>query len=334
VASKAWLSDLPPAVEKRMRRLAAETTPSATGPDPRLHRALPAPYLKRFAADDDQIVVVRTDGPTESRLTEVRNAALVEGFYPSDEVDGKAAAAAERAFALIDQAARQPLARLARAEPFPPSKGDRATLALWLAALSVRGPRREPVDGSPLDRASLAAVVDRASAAELLERIDRPADDRAADAFAVLARFIDVWAGAAEAAGPAASGVAAPLEAALALEQHFMDRFWTLLQFPDAGLVTCDRPFKVFRGGDGWPDTGPALVTADEIWFPIDRSAAVIFHSNTVVGEKATQPPANFPVDKFNQEVISNSHHEIYCHPADFERVAQLQLAPNRKMVP
>jgi hypothetical protein len=195
-------------------------------------------------------------------------------------------------------------------DPYPVSKSDRAALSLWLAALSVRGPARAATTGGP----ALDGVTDRASARAALIDLGRQPSDSDAEDFFHLTQSVE-------------DQTAESLHRALHLEVMFSKRFWTLLRFATPGLVTCDRPLRVFKGGDPWPDTGPALAAADEIWLPLDRSTAVILHSNSLVGEKVTDAPANFPVDNFNQEVIANAVQEIYCHPADYERVAQLQLA-------
>lgn len=276
-------------------------------------------------------MVIRTEDPSSPVVTDVRNAAVIDDFYGGSDTTEDPAPALEQAFALTDQAARQPLARMAKSEPFPPSRNDRPTIALWLAALNVRGPRRarRPDTGDAPDTTD---VVDRPTAAAALGRLGRglgegdAGDSEAAD-FAFLAQHPEVW----DSDAADAKLGALALEAALRLEPFFTGRFWTLLRFPEPGLVTCDRPIKLFKAGAKWADTGVGVATADEVWLPLDRSTALIMHANKLVGEKATDTPANFTVDSFNQEIISNSHREIYCHEADFERVAQLQLAPSRK---
>jgi hypothetical protein len=325
VESEDRLSGLPHDVVEGASRWAAEASPTAPVDDRRRHRHLPAFYLSRFASEGGRIVVLRSDDASAPAVTDVTSASVTGDFYDGLDTAETTPSAAETVFGLIDDVAKQPLERLAFGVLFPPQPIDRTKLAIWLSLLMVRGPQaRYGADGLPSVDAKrdLAAIGDRQSARAFLRRFLREeVGDEEADSVVYLAQHAEGWAGHA----PNADEVGAMLQVALRMEQCFLGRYLTVVRFPDAGLVTCDRPLKVFKHPhDMFPDMGVGVATADEIWFPLDRSTALILHSNKVVGEKATDAPSTYTVDQFNQEVISSSYQEIYCNEADLEQVTAL----------
>lgn len=67
---------------------------------------------------------------------------------------------------------------------------------------------------------------------------------------------------------------------------------------------------------------------------PLDRSTALILHSEELVGEIVIKAPAEHSVDDFNQVVISQASREVYCHPDDVWRLRRLDLPdPDRPLV-
>jgi hypothetical protein len=324
VESEDWLRALPRHVADGARRWIGEGTGTTTADAPGAHRHLPAFYLSRFASAQGRVVTLRTEDAAAT-VGDVATTSRSADFYDALDTTEATRSAAEELLAAADDMAKQPFERLAFGVLFPPQPIDRTKLATWLSLLMVRGPQpRFGADGlaSTDAKRDLAGLTSReAVRAYLHGYLREEVGDAEADSVVYLAGHREGWAG----HGAGADEVGAILQVARHMEQCFLGRYWTVVRFPEGGLITCDRPLKVFKHPqDRFPDLGVGLATADEIWFPLDRTSAMILHSNKLVGEKVTDSPSTYTVDQFNQEVISSSYQEVYCHEADVERVAGL----------
>jgi hypothetical protein len=122
------------------------------------------------------------------------------------------------------------------------------------------------------------------------------------------------------------------LNSAMAGFPHLFRRSFSVMHFAEPGLVLSDQPVVLHRNRPK-PRSGVGVLTADEIWFPLDRHNVLTLHN---------RPPSAFGVvnapsmlrDSFNRAVMWNAASEIYCHPDDLDIVQTAELPePNRPLL-
>jgi hypothetical protein len=216
---------------------------------------------------------------------------------------------------------------LAGGHYFPPNGPDRETLALWLAFLRVRDPftRRSMeaiADLALRMQASLAATP--AGARNVLrERLGRdPTDDEVAEMVGATDVLDEI-----EFAPHQNDFISTMLESALATMPYFLNRYFSVLRFPEPGLVFCDRPLVLRQHDHNRRDRmGFGVMDADEILLPLDRQRALSMHREHRIGNCVVDDPPGYTVDDFNQSVVANAAEEVYCHPDDEARLNDLKL--------
>jgi len=81
------------------------------------------------------------------------------------------------------------------------------------------------------------------------------------------------------------------------------------------------------------PFLGVGFATADEIWLPLDRRTALILHHDPAVGDRVIGPIPGLGVDEFNSTIVGSARRELYCHPADVNRLDGLLLPDGRRPI-
>lgn len=302
----------------------AMRTPLAPG-DPRRHHYVPQFYLRRFARNDD-LWRVRFDDPSAPTPVVVKDAAVIKDFYTTVDVDIGETVAVERVLALLDGEASGAVARLAFGVLFPPQLQDRLNLALWISMLCVRGPQHRRQMEAMADHAfkmHLSLIHNEDQAREHLRSDGVAPSDAEVQELLEAVEQMDSW----EISPHQNDLVQMMLRLALHSTRYILGRYWTLLRFPEPGLVLTDKPLVMYQSPEkrsSW--FGVGLATADELWLPLDRRTALILHNEEVVGERIIKAPPDHSVDDFNQAVVSQAYAELYCHPDDLDRVNTLTL--------
>ena len=124
------------------------------------------------------------------------------------------------------------------------------------------------------------------------------------------------------------------LDTGQAMFPHVFRRRFTLMHFPEPGLVLCDRPLALYVGPERRrSDRGVGIANAEELWLPLDRTRVLVLHDYPELDEGEMELPTPFR-DSFNQGIIANAVGEIYCHPVDREIVQHAELPdPNQPLL-
>lgn len=293
--------------------------PIAPG-DPRRHHYVPQFLLRRFANSRNLIATISVDDPSRPRITSVGNTAAITDFYStiSDEVGANVSV--ERLLAEVDGNASAVIEKLTSNAPLPVTDRERDALTLFLAFQKVRGPGH---------RRSFEALADWAMKAQLTMNENRTAHGgKPEDEFT---RYDDV-----EFAEHQNEAIRSMLATVTPIAESLRQRLITIVRFGQPGVVLTDEPLVLYqRPGPQSGLMGVGVATADEIWLPLDRSTALVLHSDAGVGERVLhfqgQPAV---LHDFNQMVISSSFNEIYAHPDDVVGVQSLVLPErNRPLI-
>lgn len=326
---------LPPGSDALMDAIArkmasAMRQPLAPG-DPRRHHFIPKFFQRRFAKDD-QLIRVRLDNRTERRPANVNDIAVVKDLNTTIDSDVGTTVAVERLLGVIDTEAVQPMERLAYGVLYPPQRKDRLALSLWLGMLHVRSPHTRRVMEALADQAikmQLALIHDADDAREHLRNAsgEDPTQDDVEQLLAGLAALDDF-----EFVPHQNELIEHMLRLGVESAPVFLRRYWSLAKFREPGLMLSDNPMVLYRAPQNRnPFCGVGIATADEIWMPLDRSTALMLHSDREVGERIVDGDAlGFGVDAFNAAVVAFAREEVYCHPEDVDGLDRLDLKSER----
>jgi Protein of unknown function (DUF4238) len=329
---KARLPPLPAETQARLDALMKRARKPLAPGDPRRHHFLPQFFQRRFADDEERLVVVRVDGGCQ-RLTHIRNIAVVSDLYTLVDEEVGETVALERVLAEMDAQAAGALQRLVNSTSVP-DDSDRGTLACWLAFQSVRDPytrRTMEALADQVFKLDLSRAAEPEVARARLRRVHgrEPTDEEVGEIVDAATHLDEI-----EVTPHQNDFIKIMLDTGLAMVPHFLRRKIVLLRFREPGLVLCDRPIAL-RQYDRHrrPGRGFGVIDADEILVPLDRRTAMALHNDPMIGEAIIDDPP-VSVDDFNQCIVSNANAEVYCHPADVVRLEALELPmPGRPLI-
>jgi hypothetical protein len=320
------LFELSPEAEENVRQaVEAMRTPLARG-DPRRHHYVPKFFLKRFA-DGDQIARVLAEKPRDHRVLGVNDVAVVKDLYTTIDIEVGETVAVERILAIIDAEASSAIERLAYGLLFPPTRLDRVNIATWLSMLHQRIPRTRRQMEALADQTfkmQLSLVHDETSARAFLRGDgDTDPDDEMVQELLDTVADMDEW----EIAPHQNVHVENMLRFGMEATPFFLGRYWTVIKYPEKGLVLSDDPIVVYQRPENRSSLrGVGIGNADELWIPLDRSTALVLHSEKDVGDRVIKAPSGHTVDDFNQNVVGSAYREVYCHPDDVQRLRRLKF--------
>lgn len=331
-AMKLRAPPMSPEDEEGLRRFMARIDKPTGSADPRRHHFIPQFFLKRFATNEQQIAVVPLTGDNR-RLTHVSGVAVMKDLYTIINTDFQETVAVERILAEADSEAAAVIARLVGGA-FPPSAEDRASLAIWLALLSVRDPKTRRTLEALFDQTykmdlSLAANPE-AARARLRENLERePTNAEVAD-LVEAANDLDSF----EVVPHQNDLVKHMLDMALSIYPHLLRRHYVMVRFAEPALVLSDRPLLLYQRPENRnPRMGVGFINADELWLPLSRKEALILHNDPSIGELIYDAPGEV-AHEFNQAVVWNAASEVYCHPDELQRLNHLEFpTPNRPLM-
>lgn len=291
-------------------------TPLAPG-DPRLHHYVPQLLLRGFADERERITTIRLASPHKPLPpTSIAKTAAIRDFYTIIDKDVGETVAVEKLLAEIEGIAHAVLTRLTASTTFAPSLEDRRTLALFVSLQLVRGPGH---------RRMQEAFADHAIKLEQTLRENRAMASGETNEDMLLTRD-DV-----EYARHQNDHVKLMLECLPELAPHIESRYVALLCFAPGGLVITDEPVTLWVSPRNHnPHLGVGVATADEIWLPIDRHRALVFHSDEVIGNRSIDVSAQPNAARdFNQTTVNHAFAEVYAHPDDAARVLAEMVWPD-----
>ena len=333
-AMKESLPPLTPEDQARVDALMDQARKPLSPGDPRRHHFIPQFYQRRFATEDEQLLVIPIDG-SRPRLTHVTNIAVMSDLYTSVDVDVGETVAVERLLAVVDGLAAGIFPKLSWGFPFPPTELDRGNLAMWLAFLHVRDPhtrRTMEAMAEQMLKIDLSLAANPEVAWERLRsNLVREPTDEEVEAAVDAANHLDDF----EIAEHQSNLIKMMLDTGLAMVPHLANRSVIIMRFPEGGLLLCDRPLVLFqREENRQPDRGFGIIDADEILLPVDRRTVLILHNEPEMGEQILDAPPGYAIENLNQIVVSNAVSEVYCHPADEHRLKGLEFPePDRPLL-
>lgn len=279
-------------------------TPITAG-SPRRHHYVPQFLMQRFADDDRLVPLSLFDSNENPSPTHVRNLAVRKDFYTLTVEGVGDTAAVEEAMGRLDSDACIAIERLVDSETLPPSHADQEKLATCLALLFSRGPRvRRMMEATD------------SFAAKAMLALNHP--DKMSD-----------FQGQGEFARHQNAHVIGLIELTDEAAPYLMQRRWTLVKFSEPGIVLPDTP--VVLSGPSDPNFGIGLATAPEILVPLDRQTILALHNYDELADQIVEVEQRHLQDDFNRVLVAGAFEEVYCHPADQERVLSIVQEPREE---
>jgi len=323
------LADLIAEQPEELRAILEDAARPRGPSDPKRHHHVPQFYLKRFAQKDGpahRIATVPLDTPDRARVGSVADTAVISEFYTVVNEDDADSLVVERLLARVEAESKAPLERLAAGVLFPPQPLDRHQLSLFFALQWARGPHIRRAMEAAADIATkmqMSVVATEESVRRQLKERDG-ADPSREEVAAVLDWIRDErrW----ESALPQNEFVAMMLDHALTVAPKLFQRYWTVVRYPEDGLVICDAPLALYVHPENRePFRGVGIGTADEVNVPLDRRTLLVMHHDGAIGNRVIDAPGQ-DVDDCNQLLVSGARQEVYAHPDDVWRLRRVEL--------
>ena len=269
---------------------------------PRRHHYVPQFLMHRFAADDRLVRLPLFDSDGSTSATHIKNLAVIRDFYTFTVDSVGDTVVIEEGLARLDSDASIVVERLLSAASLPLSRADRAKLTTWLTLLFYRGPK--------------------------VRRIMEATDSFFAKTMLSL-EFPDKMSEF-QGQGEASRHQNAHLQEMLRLVDEtaplLMHRRWTLFRLSEPGLVLPDTPVVMTSSSD--PSLGTGLANAQELLVPLDRRTVLVLHNDEAIGDQIVEVEESSAQDDFNRMLVGGAYEEVYCHPADQERVLLIVQEP------
>src|SRR5690606_4590157 len=298
----------------------------AVGDVRKLHHTVPKFYLRGFADHREWITTVRLPGE-KSYTQSIDKSAAINHFYSIDgHPDGPDVF--EKALSDLEGSAATVL-RAIEAGKWPLSEEQRATLAMFLAVQTLRGPdhrRSMEYIAAHITRLEVE-VTGRENVKQWVQnRYGVELDDDEAET---------VWQQATQPGGPPIT--LAPIahieqivNNAVELLPYLVSRPWQLVQFNRRSLVTSDSPVGLVAAEDSEPWEGIGFATAWGITFPLTRKLGLIMSDIEPMietgypaeqvregrldsVERGTTALARF----INERTVYSASEYVYRHPDD-----------------
>lgn len=309
--------------------------PAATGTGGPSASSLPARfYLRRFADADERLMVVPLDRSHNPGLRHIGDVAVRRDFYTHIDEDVGETVAVEKILSVIEGNAAEVFRALDDGiRPFPISSEHRGHLAVFIAFQLVRDPfarRRMEAMSDQLFKmdATLVRTHDGARA-RLHQNLGRePSVKEVADVVEQVNAISDEV----EFVRHQNDYIKMMMDGAMAMFPHVLRRTVSVMHFSESGLVLSDQPV-ILHQKRPQPDLGVGVLTADEIWLPLDRHNVLILHNRPPSSASGVVNAPSLLRDAFNEAVIWSAASEIYCHPDDLHVVQSARLPePNRPL--
>jgi hypothetical protein len=202
------------------------------------------------------IVRIKADDPDYFEVLPTKVVAVMKDLYTTIDVEVGETVAVERIMAQIDGDAVGVMDRLILGLLGPPQLADRLKIALWASVQRLRTPamrRQLEAMGDSMIKLDMSLVRDEESARARLRamRGAEPDDDEVADLLDTIADM-DNW----EMTPHQNEMVRTMLDCGLRGTPYFLGRKFTVIEFPDPGLVISDNPSSSIRAAStahrGW----------------------------------------------------------------------------------
>jgi hypothetical protein len=291
------------------------------------HHYVPQAYLRGFADQDERLRTVPLDGAAP--FLQAVDTAAAENYYNAvvDE-QGERSDQLEVALSSLEGDGIEAIRTLLYG-PFPPDGGTRHRLAAYLGLQMARTPRVRAHLDQLTDRMAktMVAFSGPSGLRRALEESGGEVSDEDAKSLGSYLSEFDQY----QVRPDQNTQVRHMLEAAEVLAEPFALLPWALIAFQRKALLTSDNPIGLWLPpSERRPFEGIGLLTADEVWFPINRRTALLVSPHADDGTVLV-PTAKW-ARRINQLVALWAHRWLYHHPHD-NPVDGLRLPAPRSMV-
>lgn len=242
---------------------------------PKLHHYLPQWYLRLFANAQGRLRVYRRGTGLGPFVSSVKKIAAEKNFYRPVVGDGQDPLAIERFLAIVDQAGKNAIDRIAKG-PFPPGINARRTAAEFLGFQLFRTPESRRM--AELNTEALLKVTSRTasrdSVRETLKEAGLDTDDEAVDDMMNSLVNIESY----ELRPDQNAHLQLMLDLSIETGRRLLDRSWLLGISKEPILVTSDHPLTNLTLTSKMAGLiGLGLDLADMLMFPIDPQRLLLF---------------------------------------------------------
>ncbi len=294
------------------------------------HHILPRFYLERFADGAGMVDQYDRDDGSKRRL-HVRNVLVERDFYTIVNTDGVADGRVEQLLAAVEGNAAQALRNLFHPAfgQWPPPIDYREALVHLVAFQLLRGRshRRAIELMADFEFRLFWSQVDSANAASVLR--DRGEDDSPESVEGLLEALQDL--DDLEIAPSTNDHIGIMLESFPQIAHVLRQRPLYLAEWDQPCIITCDEPVLLCPHPDQPPGLGTGVLTAAEIWFPLDPRRLLIFGGYRALGSDGRETPDAEDAELLSELLKHNSYEFYFCPP--HVEPASIGVAPGPRAV-
>jgi hypothetical protein len=279
--------------------------------EPKRHHVVPEFYLRRFSREGEIELVARDD--CRAVVSTGVSAALVQKYFYSIDTDQGRDAIVEKMFASeIERPAARAIARVIDQKKPTSFPGLRGAIAAFLAFQFVRGPaaRHAAVEFFKAGARKVTSMATPEIVQGVLARQGEPISLGDARDLLSLAQTDDRM----EVSSEANVHLSVALKTALKLIPIFLQRAWTILDFPATALLTGDEPLALV-GESLAPGEALGATDAPEIVFPTDPRHALILIRPDLKRRDARYSGTQRMADIINAHVAFSCHRFLIRYP-------------------
>jgi hypothetical protein len=281
--------------------------------EPKRHHLVSRFYLERFARDGVVEVVDRNDF-SKAFSSRVENALVGKHFYSFDTDQGRDTSVEKTLATHVEGPAALAIRRLVEGGRPLAAPGIREPLSMFMAMQRVRGPAVREMLVEQF-KATTRKLVSIARPSEY-QRMARPrgeemTDEEAADA-SDFARNGDYTI---EVEREANLHLGTVLKAAVEMAPMFESRIWSMFEFRDPVLVTCDEPIALVGRDQNVPGDAGGMMGAHAIVFTLDPRHALLMIRPDLRAEQERKLGGAADAVTINRHVAFGAHRQIVRYP-------------------
>ena len=279
----------------------------------RRHHTVPRFHLLRFANERKQVIRVELPGDRR-HLVSIDDASVERDFYLIEQEHGSKSDAVEELLGKFEDAAARGVRAVVDDLAWPIPDQVRQDIAGWAALQALRTTTQRQ-SGNEIADMLLKLQVGVGGKPQIRrlmrEHLGREPTDAEVD---------QAWNGATDFDSYSIKAhrnehLKIMLDLLPGTASMFYARGWTLIRFQRKALITCDNPVHLVPAPDHPRWSGIGLVTAAQIFVPLDRRMALLM-GDTSDSDKGV-PGTTAIAKRFNGALAWNSSHAIFHHPDD-----------------
>lgn len=295
-------------------------------PEAKRHHYVPQFYLRRFSDSRGRIRVYRAGTQLPPFVTSTKNAAVESGFYDIVTTTGATSTSVEEMLAGLEASASRAIAALT-AGRFPPDSAFREVISTYMAFQILRSPESRRAYESMVDFTA-KLMLEGMTAEQARARAAGAGDDDPDEGARVImdiANRPDTF----KLVPHQNEHIQIMLNVAGRLSPALFARSWALGATNTGRMfITSDHPIALYSSSASRDSLrGVGLVTADEIYFPLDRRNVLILAKPGRIREDIVKVEDE-GVLFVNHLLAESSYKFVYQHPEDPSVQALIPSSP------